>query len=109
MENQERQSVDAPGAAAGEDIASVSDPTAQVSLLVSERDALAAEKTDLQDRLLRRQAEFENFRKRTEREKAEFFEFAGMETTRSLIPILDDFERALKVECQDAEYVKGME
>ena len=92
-----------------EDIASVSDPATHVAALVNERDALAAEKNDLYDRLLRRQAEFENYRKRTEREKAEFFEYAGMETARVLVPILDDFERALKVECLDTEYSKGME
>ena len=92
-----------------EDVAAVSDPAVHVSALVSERDALAAEKADIYDRLLRRQAEFENFRKRSEREKAEFFEYAGMESARVLLPVLDDFERALKVECLDTEYAKGME
>src|SRR5271167_3398491 len=45
------------------------------------------------DRLLRRQAEFENFRRRTERDRVEFFEYAGMEVVRELLPVLDDFER----------------
>jgi len=110
MDNQEPQHAEGVSEVSGaEDIASVSDPAAEVAQLVSERDALAAEKNDIYDRLLRRQAEFENFRKRTEREKAEFFEYAGMETARALVPVLDDFERALKVECQDVEYAKGME
>lgn len=77
--------------------------------LAAERDRLIKEKEELYDRLLRRQAEFENFRRRTERERAELFEFAGMETVRALLPVLDDFERALKVECADREYARGME
>ena len=104
-----KRSCSVPEPAGAEDIAAVSDPAVHVAALVAERDTLAAEKADVYDRLLRRQAEFENFRKRTERERGEFFEYAGMESARSLLPVLDDFERALKVECQDAEYVKGME
>ena len=77
--------------------------------LIAERDRLAAEKADLQDRLLRRQAEFDNFRRRAEREKADVLEYANTETVRALLPILDDFERALKVESADKEYTRGME
>ena len=71
--------------------------------------SLVAEKADLQDRLLRRMAEFDNFRRRVEREKSEIREFATMETVRQVLPVLDDFERALKTETSDAEYAKGME
>lgn len=71
--------------------------------------ALSAEKAELEDRLRRRQADFENFRRRAERERIENLEYAGMESVRALLPILDDFERALKLECQDREYAKGLE
>lgn len=74
-----------------------------------ELDKLAAEKADLQDRLLRAQAEFQNFRKRTEKERGELFEFASMEAVRAMLPVLDDFERSLKAHSSDKEYVKGME
>jgi molecular chaperone GrpE len=77
--------------------------------LAAERDQLAKEKRELQDLLQRRQAEFENFRRRVEREKTEVFEYAGMDTVKSLLPILDDLERALKVESADKEYARGME
>jgi len=77
--------------------------------LAAERDQIAKEKRELQDLLQRRQAEFENFRRRVEREKTEVFEYAGMETVKSLLPILDDFERATKVESADKEYARGME
>jgi molecular chaperone GrpE len=71
--------------------------------------ALEAEKAELQDRLLRTQAEFQNLRRRGEKEKLELSEYASMEAVRSLLPILDDFQRALSVEHRADEYVKGME
>jgi molecular chaperone GrpE len=77
--------------------------------LIAERDRLAKEKAELQDLLQRRQAEFENFRRRVERERSELFEFASMDAIKTLLPILDDFERALKVEHPDKEYARGME
>lgn len=52
------------------------------------------EKQELYDRLLRSQAELDNFRKRTQREKEEFQQFANTELIRSLLPVLDGFERA---------------
>jgi len=57
---------------------------------------LLAERQDLYDRLLRKQAELDNFRKRTEREKEEFSKHATADLIRSLLPALDSFERALK-------------
>lgn len=77
--------------------------------LAAERDQLAQEKADLYDRLLRRTAEFENYRRRTEREMQELREYAASQAVHSLLPVLDDFERALKVECADAGYVRGIE
>lgn len=86
-----------------------SNTAADFVALTEERERLAAEKADLQDQLLRRAAEFENFRRRTERERLELSEYASMEAVKSLLPILDDFERALKIESSDKEYVKGTE
>ena len=85
------------------------DLAAKLNALRAERDQLATEKAELHDRLLRRQAEFENFRRRTERDRSEFVQYAGMELVQELLPILDDFERALKVESADRTYVKGIE
>lgn len=77
--------------------------------LADEIERLKSEKAELYDRLLRRQADFENFRKRADRDRSEFVQFAGMEFVRELLPILDDFERALKVECADAGYTRGIQ
>jgi molecular chaperone GrpE len=71
--------------------------------------ALTAERDQLQDRLLRSHAEFQNLRKRTERERVELFEYASMEAVRALLPVLDDFERAMKSESSDKEYSTGIE
>jgi len=59
---------------------------------------LTGENANLFDQLLRKQAEFENFRKRTEKEKTEFMRYANFEIVRSMLPILDGFERALQME-----------
>jgi len=83
------------------------------SELQKELDQLAGEKAELHDRLLRAQAEFQNYKKRVERERGELYEYASMEAVRALLPVLDDFERSLKVESPDdehvKEYVKGIE
>jgi len=77
--------------------------------ITAERDRLAEENKDLADRLLRRQAEFDNFRRRAERERTEVREYANQETVGAVLPILDDFERALKAETADKAYARGME
>ena len=82
-----------------------SDPFAA---LTAERDSLAAEKADLRDRLLRAQAEFQNFRKRSDKDRLEFSEYASQEAVRALLPVLDDFERALKVESAGQEFSRGI-
>src|SRR6202142_867613 len=86
----------------------VADPPTPLEAITAERDHLLEEKNDLMDRLLRRQAEFDNFRRRAEREGADLLEYANTETVRSILPILDDFERGLKVECTGKEYARGM-
>jgi len=93
---------------AGDSVQTV-DVAAALGAVMEERDQLLAERADLQDRLLRRQAEFENFRRRAERERADVLEYAATDTVRTLLPIADDFERALKVESADKEYARGME
>lgn len=60
-------------------------------------DRLKAENEALYQRLLRLQAEFDNFRKRTEREKQDFFDYALTDFVRKLLPVLDAFERGLEV------------
>jgi molecular chaperone GrpE len=82
----------------------------QLRTVLAERDRLEAEKAELQELLLRRQADHENFRRRAERERAEVFEVATMDAAGALLPVLDDFERALKAIPEDTadDYIRGM-
>ncbi len=72
---------------------------------------LASEKQDLYDRLLRKQAELDNFRKRVIREKEEFHQYAGESIVRDLLPLLDGFSRALRPRNPNIpeEYYRGIE
>lgn len=56
---------------------------------------------ELKDRLIRRQAEFENYKKRTTKEKQDIITYASEEMVKDLLPILDNFERALEVEVDE--------
>ena len=69
------------------------------------------EKDSLQDRLLRTAAEFDNYRKRIERERGEFAAYAAADVLTDLLPIVDNLERALDAPAgSDAEaYRKGVE
>ncbi|MDR4953755.1 nucleotide exchange factor GrpE [Chryseobacterium sp. ES2] len=70
------------------------DATSQdnVTATPSPEELLAEEK----DRYIRLYAEFENYKKRTSKEKIEFFQYANQEMMVSMLGVLDDFERALK-------------
>jgi molecular chaperone GrpE len=61
-----------------------------------EIEALKKERDGLYDRLLRKQAEFENYKKRTDREKSDFMQFASADLMKELLNVLDSFELALK-------------
>lgn len=70
------------------------------------REDLAKEK----DKFLRLFAEFENYKRRTSKERMELFKTAGQEVIVSLLPVLDDFDRALKElsKSDDEEVFKGI-
>jgi len=77
---------------------------------VSEAEKLKAENALLLDRLARLQAEFENFRKRSQREQVEFREYALSDALKQLLPILDSLDRALKTEGMSvADFHSGIE
>ena len=63
------------------------------------------------DKYLRLFAEFENYKKRTTRERIELFKTAGQELMTSLLPIMDDFDRGLSEikKAKDKELLKGMQ
>ena len=91
--------------------AAVAAPTAPPPELTEAYEKALAEKKDLYDRLLRKQAELENFRKRTQKEKEDVRQYAAENLIRSLLPTLDGFERALqhRDESVPAAFYQGLE
>nr|WP_299486066.1 nucleotide exchange factor GrpE [uncultured Allomuricauda sp.] len=83
------------------------DAQEEISVEDQLREDLAKEK----DKFLRLFAEFENFKKRTSKERMDLFKTAGQEVIVSLLPVMDDFERALKEisKSEDKEMFKGVE
>ncbi|SPE22479.1 Protein GrpE [Candidatus Sulfotelmatomonas gaucii] len=90
-------SAELPAPPAGEDLASPAEPERQAEpVATSEVERLKAERDQLLNRLARLQADFENARKRAERERAEFREFVMGGVVEQFLPVLDNFQLALK-------------
>ncbi len=68
-----------------------------------------AEIADLKDKLLRSMAEFDNYRKRTAKERLDLSAEITAKNLTSMLPVIDNIERALATECTDANYKKGIE
>ena len=67
---------------------------------------------ELTDRLTRQMAEFDNFRKRTEKEKSQMYEVGAKDIIEKILPVVDNFERgldAVKEEDKEDPFVQGME
>ena len=71
-------------------------------------EALRQENQELKNRYLRTLADFDNLRKRTEREKADFFRYATAAVLKDILPVLDNFDRALEHAEEDDEFHKGV-
>jgi molecular chaperone GrpE len=75
----------------------------------AEYEQLKAERDQLVDRVARLQAEFENARKRAEREKAEYRDYAAASIVEQFLPVLDNFELALKATGSTEQLRSGVE
>lgn len=75
----------------------------------SEAEKQAAELAAMKDQLLRTMAEYDNFRKRSAREKDALRAEIVTDVTSKFLPVLDNLERALQTECSDENYKKGVE
>jgi molecular chaperone GrpE len=79
---------------------------------VADTDELQKQRDDYYDRLLRKTAEFDNYKKRVERDRQSMADAVTTDVVRDLLPLVDDLERALKAEAgaEGAEaYRKGVE
>lgn len=83
----------------------------KIEILENEKNLLENELGQEKEKFLRLFAEFENYKKRTTKERIDLFKTAGQEVLQSLLPVLDDFDRALQ-ELKKADndaYYKGVE
>ena len=76
---------------------------------VDETAKITEELNDTKDKYLRLAAEYDNFRKRSQREREATYNDAAAATIKSFIPVLDNLERALAAPCSDEAYRKGVE
>jgi molecular chaperone GrpE len=91
--NQTEQEVETAQREATNDTENViAEPVVEVSV----EEKLQQENTALNDKYLRLFAEFDNYKRRTQKERVELLQTAGKDVVVSMLPVLDDFERALK-------------
>lgn len=83
-------------------------PVVEGSGTETELQKLKAERDSLLDRLARAQAEFENARRRAAKEQQEFRDFATVEAIKSLLPVIDSFERALQAKSEPGDFRTGV-
>ena len=93
-EEQESTASDETGNASGSDGAS--DQNAE------------GESEDQNEKYIRLMADFQNYKRRVEKEKSEIYDYANQKILAELLTVLDNFERALSQECADEAYEKGM-
>jgi len=96
-----------PAGEGGEESAATSKPDAVEAGAKPEIESLRAQRDALLDRLARLQAEFDNARKRAVRDQQEFREFAAADVIKTILPILDSFERALKTPSGESGDFRG--
>ncbi len=110
MENQKEQPAEEKEfIETAENRAEQSDPAQQpVAVETDDTAKLTAELAEMKDKYVRLYSDFENFRRRTSREKLDYLKSANEEMMVALLPVLDDFERAIKFsgEADDADPAK---
>ncbi|MCI8407675.1 MAG: nucleotide exchange factor GrpE [Lachnospiraceae bacterium] len=77
-----------------------------------EKDKKDLQIEELNDRLIRNMAEFDNFRKRSEKEKSQMFEIGAKDIIEKILPVIDNFERGLGTvteEEKESSFVQGIE
>lgn len=112
MADQSRRSnpADVPDIERMEDEGAATAATDPAPALADEIVELRKERDSLHDRLLRQAAEFDNYRKRMDRERRDSAQMAAIDFVQELLPVIDDFERALQTAAPGAEsYRQGLE
>lgn len=90
------------------DVLDEDDAASEYNDAVNEYAKLEEELAEAKDKYLRLFAEYDNYRKRTAREKAETYANASAKCIEELLPVIDSFERSLEFECSDENFKNGM-
>lgn len=75
---------------------------------LEEIEKLSQEKKEREDQYLRLMAEYDNYRKRTQKERESIYPDAVANTVKELLPLIDNFQRAMETPCSDENYAKGI-
>jgi molecular chaperone GrpE len=97
---------ESPGTGQQTSAGTMADGTSELSI---ELQKVKGERDALLDRLARAQAEFENARRRAAKEQQEYRDFALTDAIKTLLPVIDSFERALQVKSESNEFRNGVE
>lgn len=110
MSKQEKKVKEQKDTAQTEEVKEVetAEETAEAEV-IPETDPKDAEIADLKDKLLRNMAEFDNYRKRTAKERLDIAADVTSKNLTEILPVIDNLERALATECADPNYKKGVE
>jgi len=92
-----------------EENAGYDEPVAPVEPEIVDKPEEISEIDILKDQLLRQSAEYDNYRKRTARERIEMTPEITAKIVTEFLPVIDNIERALQAECSDENYKKGIE
>jgi molecular chaperone GrpE len=112
VEDVEKEADEAENEASGEEKEAAKEGKEKKSFFKKKKDKKDEQIEELQDRLMRNLAEFENFRNRSEKEKAQMFEIGAKDIIEKILPVLDNFERGLGTvseEEKDSAFVQGIE
>jgi len=104
--DEEAEAEAAPAAEEDAEAETTAEPQEEVTLAKSELEKLQAAVQEKEERALRLQADFENFRRRTAKEKEELSAVVTQGILKDMLPLLDNFERAMAAEAKDIESFK---
>ena len=104
--DEEAEAEAAPAAEEDAEDETTAEPQEEVTLAKSELEKLQAAVQEKEERALRLQADFENFRRRTAKEKEELSAVVTQGILKDMLPLLDNFERAMAAEAKDIESFK---
>lgn len=108
---EQAEEMETEAAAEAEDVTAEAE-TSEAEAKVNKKDPRDVQIEELQDRLKRQMAEFDNFRKRTEKEKSSMYEIGARDIIEKILPVIDNFERGLAAMPEDAKgtpFAEGVE